>query len=66
MDFGRDRPFGFNYKVLFSLFRSKKIKNKWNEIAKDLFIRSDKKFFRTAKQCREHWINHLDPVPIRS
>jgi len=21
---------------------------------------SDHKYFRTGKQCREHWINHLD------
>ena len=46
-------------------FRAKSIKNKWNEIAKELFIRSGKKYFRTAKQCREYWINHLDPVPVR-
>lgn len=45
--------------------RSKSIKNKWNEIAKELFIVSNKRFFRSAKQCREHWINHLNPDTLR-
>lgn len=53
-------------KVTFFLWRSKRVKNKWNEIAKELYVCSNKKFFRTPKQCREHWINHLDPKPIRS
>lgn len=26
---------------------------------------SNKKYFRTAKQCREHWNNHLDPKKIK-
>lgn len=46
--------------------RSQEIKNKWNEIAKCLYIKSDKKFFRTPKQCREQWINHLDPNKKRT
>ena len=48
------------------LLRSKTEKNKWNEIAKVMFTRSRKKFFRTPKQCREQWINHLDPSKVRS
>lgn len=36
----------------FSYFRSQEIKNKWNEIAKCLFMKSDKMYFRTPKQCR--------------
>ena len=26
---------------------------------------SNKIYFRTAKQCREHWNNHLDPNKIK-
>lgn len=37
------------------------VKIKWNEIAKSLFIVSEKRFIRTSKQCRERWLNHLDP-----
>jgi hemerythrin-like domain-containing protein len=34
---------------------------KWNEVAKELFLSSNKKYLRTSKQCRERWLNHLDP-----
>ena len=37
------------------------VKIKWNEIAKTLFIVSEKRFIRTSKQCRQRWLNHLDP-----
>jgi hypothetical protein len=36
-------------------------KAKWNEIAKSLFGSSGRAFTRTSKQCRERWLNHLDP-----
>jgi len=53
-------------KYLHYYFRAMEEKNRWNEIAKSLYILSNKKYFRTPKQCREHWINHLDPTKIRS
>ena len=34
---------------------------KWNEIAKNLFLSSSKAYVRSSKQCRERWLNHLDP-----
>lgn len=37
------------------------VKLKWNEIAKVLFETSQGYFIRTSKQCRERWLNHLDP-----
>lgn len=40
--------------------------NRWSDVAKKIYINSGKKYFRTAKQCREHWINHLDPTKTRS
>ena len=33
---------------------------KWNDVAIDLFMRSNKKFFRLGKHCRERWLNHLN------
>ena len=35
--------------------------NKWNDFARKLYEISEKKYFRTGKQCRERWLNHLDP-----
>ena len=52
MDIIINQLIGLYYKVLFNLSRNKKKKNKWNDIAKDLFIQSGKKYFRTGKQCR--------------
>jgi myb proto-oncogene protein len=37
------------------------IKIKWSEIAKSLFTNSERLYVRTSKQCRERWLNHLDP-----
>ena len=31
-----------------------------------MFTESRKKYFRTPKQCREQWINHLDPSKVRT
>lgn len=39
---------------------------KWNEIAKSLFINSNKQYLRASKQCRERWLNHLDPSKSKS
>jgi len=36
-------------------------KNKWNDVARELFIKSDGEFFRQGKHCRERWLNHLHP-----
>ena len=39
---------------------------KWNEIAKSLFVSSNKTYLRSSKQCRERWLNHLDPSKTKS
>lgn len=39
---------------------------KWNEIAKSLFVTSNKQYLRASKQCRERWLNHLDPSKSKS
>lgn len=44
---------------------SKNSKIKWNEVSKQLFQISNKKFLRTPKQCRERWNNHLDPTKVK-
>jgi hypothetical protein len=38
---------------------------KWSDLGKYLFIESNRKFFRTPKQCRERWLNHLDPSKLK-
>ncbi|CAD8146516.1 unnamed protein product [Paramecium octaurelia] len=35
--------------------------NKWSQIAREIYKRSPNKIFRQPKQCRERWINRLDP-----
>ncbi|CAD8163009.1 unnamed protein product [Paramecium octaurelia] len=35
--------------------------NKWSKISREIFKRSNNKIFRQPKQCRERWINRLDP-----
>ena len=39
--------------------------NKWNEFARQLYEHSERRFLRTGKQCRERWLNHLDPSKVR-
>ena len=45
------------------LFREKNESGEleWSSIAKEFFIATEEKYFRNAKQCRERWLNHLDP-----
>ena len=57
---------GRDYEVNFSLLRSTKKKAKWNEIAKDLYLKSGRCYFRNPKQIRERWLNHLDPQICKS
>ncbi|KAM3139489.1 hypothetical protein pb186bvf_008325 [Paramecium bursaria] len=35
--------------------------NKWSQIAREIHKRSPNQIFRQPKQCRERWINKLDP-----
>ncbi|KAM3147185.1 hypothetical protein pb186bvf_000901 [Paramecium bursaria] len=52
--------------LLIKIINTKKInnlQNKWQLIAKELFERK-LNIFRSAKQCRERWINHLNPEII--
>lgn len=35
-------------------------------MAKDLYLRSERRFFRNPKQIRERWLNHLDPQICKS
>lgn len=34
----------------------------WNDVARNLYVVSERKYFRSSKQCREYWINHLSPA----
>ena len=33
----------------------------WKLISYHLFLRSERKYFRSFQQCREKWINHINP-----
>ena len=33
---------------------------RWNEVAKRIFYNSNFKIFKSPKNCRERWLNHLD------
>jgi len=33
----------------------------WKLISYNLFLRSERKYFRSFQQCREKWINHINP-----
>lgn len=49
-------------KALMSIIQEKGPK-KWKEIASELNKKmAEYKIFRQGKQCRERWINHLDPA----
>ncbi|CAD8127930.1 unnamed protein product [Paramecium sonneborni] len=39
---------------------------KWNEIQFQIFMKSNGRYFKKAKQCRERWNNYLDPQINRS
>lgn len=34
--------------------------SQWNDISKRIFFETGGKYYKTSKQCREHWFNHLD------
>lgn len=47
--------------LLVQIISEKGNKRQWKEIANELNSRSGSEVFRHGKQCRERWINHLDP-----
>ena len=47
--------------LLIQILKERGNKRQWKEIANELNSRSGSEFFRHGKQCRERWINHLDP-----
>jgi hypothetical protein len=38
---------------------------KWNEVSKSMFMNTNKAVFRSPKNCRERWLNHLDYTKVR-
>lgn len=34
--------------------------NRWNEVSRCFYERSGRALYRSSKQCREQWFNHLD------
>lgn len=51
--------------VLVQIIKEKGAEQHWREIAIALNKRTNSKVYRHAKQCRERWINHLDPSKNR-
>lgn len=44
-------------------FRECKYKTlgEWIHVSKELFLRGDHQSYKSAKNCRERWFNHIDP-----
>jgi hypothetical protein len=36
------------------------IGGRWNEVSRTFYELSLKQWYRSSKQCREQWFNHLD------
>lgn len=51
--------------ILIQVIKEKGTERHWREIALTLNARTGSKVYRHAKQCRERWINHLDPTKNR-
>lgn len=43
------------------ILQAKGSKIKWNEVSKELYFASLRRYYRNPKQCRERWLNHDDP-----
>lgn len=39
---------------------------RWKEVAYDIFLRSKTGEFYSSKECRQKWINHLNPQLVKS
>ena len=48
--------------MLKQIMKEKGRGNHWKEIAAELNARCNSQVYRHGKQCRERWINHLDPA----
>lgn len=48
-------------KLIATIIESMKDGTDWKTIAKELNARNPTKVYRSAKQCRERWNNHIDP-----
>jgi hypothetical protein len=51
--------------LLKQIMKEKGRGNHWKEIAVELNARCNSQVYRHGKQCRERWINHLDPAISR-
>jgi hypothetical protein len=60
------RPVSFNNYVLISLFRNLEMEGHWNEVSRLLYFKSNKKYFKDPRKCRERWYNHLDKTVRRN
>ena len=47
--------------ILRLILQAKGSKVKWNEVSKELYFASHRRYYRNPKQCRERWLNHDDP-----
>ena len=33
----------------------------WSHVSREFFLRGDQTSYKSGKNCRERWLNHLDP-----
>ncbi len=54
--------------VLLRLASEKKYKTvgMWSQISKELFLRGEQNSYKSSRNCRERWFNHIDPSIVKS
>jgi hypothetical protein len=58
----RNRSLENYYEVNTGLGREYSDHYKWTSISFQLYVKSNGLFLQIPQQCREQWINHLNPI----
>lgn len=38
---------------------------RWNDVSRNIFMKTNKMVFKSPKSCRERWLNHLDNTKVK-
>lgn len=39
-----------------------KCQGEWLQVSRELFLRGDQQHYKSPKNCRERWFNHVNPA----